>query len=92
MTDAGPKFAAEPVNGGLIQVHPAGNELEAYWRTTVNGTQVVIQSMVRLWQKSLVVDCFCLGGSATELSYGRIEGVARPELLLLPYMNYGGHH
>jgi hypothetical protein len=92
LTEAGLKFVAEPVNGRLIQVHPAGNELEAYWRTTVNGTQVVIQSMVRLWQKSLVVDCFCLGGSATELSYGRIEGVERPELLLLPYMNYGGHH
>ena len=92
MTEAGLKFAAEPVNGRLIQAHPTGNELEAYWRATVNGTEVVIQSIVRLWQKSLVVDCFCLGGSATELSYGRIDGVERPELLLLPYMNYGGHH
>ena len=47
---------------------------------------------MRLWQKSLVVDCICTGGLATELSYGRIEDVESPELLLLPYMNYGGHH
>jgi hypothetical protein len=92
LTAAGLKFTAEPGKGRLIQAHPTDNSLEAYWRTTVNGTQVVIQSTVRLWQKSLVVDCFCLGGLATELSYGRIDGVERPELLLLPYMNYGGHH
>jgi hypothetical protein len=47
---------------------------------------------VRLWQKSLVADCICLGGQATQLSYGRLENVEAPELLLLPYMNYGGHH
>jgi hypothetical protein len=92
MTEAGLKFAAEPVKDRLIQTHPADNVLEAYWRVTVNGTEVVIQSGVRLWQKSLVVDCICIGGSATELSYGRIDGVENPELLLLPYMNYGGHH
>jgi hypothetical protein len=92
MTEAGLKFVAEPQDARLIQVQSAGSELKASWRATVNGAEVVIQSTVRLWQKSLVVDCICTGGQATELSYGRIEGVASPELLLLPYMNYGGHH
>ena len=92
MTEAGLKFVAEPVDARLVQAQSTDNELQASWRTTVNGAEVVIRSSVRLWQKSLVVDCICTGGLATELSYGRIEGVEKPELLLLPYMNYGGHH
>jgi hypothetical protein len=92
MTEAGLKFVAEPTDTRLIQAQSTGNELKASWRATVNGTEVVIQSTARLWQKSLVVDCICTGGLATELSYGCIEGVENPELLLLPYMNYGGHH
>ncbi len=92
LTDAGLKFAVEPGKGRLIQTHPDDNVLEAYWRVAVNGTEVVVQSAMRLWQKSLVVDCSYTGGLATELSYGRIDGVEDPELILLPYMNYGGHH
>jgi hypothetical protein len=92
MTEAGLKFIAEPVDARLIQAQSTDNELQASWRTTVNAAEVTIRSSVRLWQKSLVVDCFCTGGLATELSYGSIKGVEKPELLLLPYMNYGGHH
>ncbi len=105
MTEAGLKFLAEPADARLIQVRSVPvraseenasrrhyEQLTASWRTTVNGAEVVIQSTVRLWQKSLVVDCICTGGLATELSYGHLEGVENPELLLLPYMNYGGHH
>ncbi|MCX5644006.1 MAG: hypothetical protein NTZ17_04875 [Phycisphaerae bacterium] len=92
LTEAGLKFVAEPQNARLIQVQATNGELKASWQATVNGTEVVIQSTVRLWQKSLVVDCTCTGGLATELSYGHIDGVVNPELLLLPYMNYGGHH
>lgn len=92
MTDAGLKFAADAQDARLLQVQPVNNELQASWQATVDGTKVVIRSTARLWQKSLVVDCVCTGGLATELSYGRIDGMENPELLLLPYMNYGGHH
>jgi hypothetical protein len=92
MAEAGLKFVAEPANARLIQAQSTGDELKASWRATVNGSEVVIRSALRLWQKSLVADCICTGGLATELSYGRIEGVEKPELLLLPYINYGGHH
>jgi len=92
MAQAGPKFAAEPSEVRLIGTQRTGDELKASWQATVSGTPVTIESIVRLWQKSLVVDCICTGGLATELSYGRIEGVESPELLLLPYLNYGGHH
>lgn len=92
MAEVGLKFVAEPIEARLIQVQSADNELKAFWQTTVNGTEVVIQSTVRLWQKSLVIDCICTGGLVTELSYGCIDDVEKPELLQLPYMNYGGHH
>jgi len=92
MAEAGLRFIAEPADARLIQVQSTENQLKASWQMTVNGAEVVIQSTVRLWQKSLVVDCICTGGLATELSYGCIKGVEKPELLLLPYMNYGGHH
>jgi hypothetical protein len=92
LTEAGPKFTAEPNNAKLLQVQADNGELKASWRATINGAEIVIQSTLRLWQKSLVVDCVCTGGLATELSYGRIDGVEKAELLLLPYMNYGNHH
>jgi hypothetical protein len=92
MAEAGLKFVTEPANARLIQAQSTDDELKASWRATINGTEVVIRSAVRLWQKSLVVDCICKGGLATELSYGRVEDVSKPDLLLLPYINYGGHH
>jgi hypothetical protein len=85
---AGLSFVAEPRDARLIQAESARDELTASWRVTVNNTEVLIRSAARLWQKSLVIDCICTGGLATELSYGRIEGIEKPELLLLPYMNY----
>ena len=92
LSGAGLKFVAEPTRTRLIQAQSGNNELMVIWGAIVNGTEVAVCSNVRLWQKSLVVDCVCTGGLATELSYGRIQGVDKPELLLLPYMNYGGHH
>jgi hypothetical protein len=92
MAGAGPKFATEPKDWRLAGAEAAGDQLKASWQADLDGTPVVVQSTVRLWQKSLVVDCICTGGPATELSYGRIEDVEDPKLLMLPYMNYGGHH
>jgi hypothetical protein len=92
LSGAGLNFVAEPTGTRLIQAQLAGDELKASWQANVNGIEVVIQSTLSLWQKSLVINCICTGGLATELSYGCIEGVEKPELLLLPYINYGGHH
>lgn len=92
MADAGPKFVAPPTDARLVEAQPTDDGLKASWEMKVNGTAVGVRSTMRLWQKSLVVDCVCQGGLATELSYGVITDVNTPELLMLPYMNYGGHH
>ncbi len=92
LAEAGVKFTAEAKDWRLLESQSENNQVRASWQATVNGAPVIVRSTVQLMQKSLVIDCICTGGLATELSYGRIDGVASPELLLLPYMNYGGHH
>jgi hypothetical protein len=92
LVGAGPVFPKELVNLTLKSAEMQNNVLRATWEGTLNGEKVAIESAMRLWQKSLVVDYICKGGYATELSYGRITDVTMPELLLLPYINYGGHH
>jgi len=92
LAGAGVKFTSEPKDWRLPGVETSNDELNGSWQAMVDGKAVVVRSTIRLWQKSLVVDCLCAGGLATELSYGRIENIESPQLILLPYMNYGGHH
>jgi hypothetical protein len=49
-----------------------------------------IEHRLRIWQKSLVVDTFCLGGEATGLSFGQVAEVENPRLIQVPYITYGG--
>ena len=92
LVDAGPVFPEKPTDLRLVQSRKDGEVARAEWQGSLEGKKVVIQSALRLWQKSLVVDFICKGGKATELSYGHFSGVSEPELILLPFMNYEGHH
>ncbi|MBI4607098.1 MAG: hypothetical protein HY721_34470 [Planctomycetes bacterium] len=92
LAGGGPVFPGEVQDARCEKAELAGGVLRATWRGRVGGSEVSVESSVRLWQKSLVVDYACRGGLATELSYGRIAGVEAPELLRIPYLNYGGHH
>ena len=92
LVGAEPIFSRELQDSRLPQITANNGVLHAIWQGSLGGEKVNVESDMRLWQKSLVVDYFCKGGFATELSYGRIVRVQKPELLLLPYLNYGGHH
>ena len=92
MVEAGLRFFSPHTEVRLIEAQSADNELKGAWQREVNGAVVVVQSTVRLWQKSLVVDCVCTGGLPAGFSYGFIDNVENPEFLPLPYLNYGGHH
>ncbi len=93
LAGAGPVFERE-----LENIQPVkreireGSVLHELWRGTLGEKSVDIEIDFRIWGKSLVVDYICRGGSAQELSYGWIEEVEKPELILLPYLNYNGHH
>ncbi|MFB3787664.1 MAG: hypothetical protein ACE15F_14985 [bacterium] len=91
--EAGPKFAEELRDPQLLKAETLGNDvLRAFWQGRTGDREVQVEMQARLWQKSLVLDTFCLGGQATELSYGYWAEVENPELMQLPYINYGGHH
>ena len=74
--------------GELISAELANDAVEARFRM---GSRLVDYQM-HLWQKSLVLDAWCEGGEATELSFGRVSGVAHPRLITVPYITYGSRH
>src|SRR5690242_21689238 len=72
--------------GRLLEATLAGDVVRAKFRM---GSHIADYEL-RLWQKSLVLDVWCEGGEATELSFGRVSGVTHPRLITVPYITYGG--
>jgi len=81
----GVRFLADRA-GELISAGVTGGVLKAGFRY---GARTVDYEL-RLWQKSLVLDVWCDGGDAVELSFGRVTGVTKPQLITVPYLTYGG--
>ena len=77
--------AGAVAEGDLVSAELAGDTVKARFRM---GSRLVDYQM-QLWQKSLVLDAWCEGGEATELSFGRVSGVAHPRLITVPYITYG---
>ena len=92
--DAGLSFTEEIKDLKLVSVSAGEKEpvLTGIWKGECNGKEVRVEMVLRLWQKSLVVDTICRGGLVKELSYGAIAGVQKPELIALPFINYHGHN
>jgi len=85
----GIRFADTPegraAEGELISATLAGDVIETKFR---HGSRLA-DYQLRLWQKSLVLDVWCDGGEAVELSFGRVAGVQQPRLITVPYLTYG---
>jgi hypothetical protein len=81
----GVRFAGAPAEGQLVSAALADGVISAKFRY---GTREVDYAL-RLWQKSLVLDVWCEGGEASELSFGHVAGVANPKLITVPYITYG---
>ncbi len=90
--DGGPDFGEEALGIEPINFAERSGAIEGEWRVRLRGREARVAMTARLWQKSLVIDTICREGLARELSYGTIRGVAKPELILLPYLNYGSQH
>ncbi len=76
-----PPETIEPVSSQCV-----GETVESVWQCRVGERSVEVKYTFRLWQKSLVVDVECLGGSVGEFRIGRAEGVENPRLVTLPYL------
>lgn len=90
MDGGGIRFGDTPANavaqGELMSARVDGDAVMAKFRF---GSRLVDYEL-RMMQKSLVLDAWCDGGDATELSFGRVAGVANPKLITVPYLTYGG--
>ncbi len=95
--DAPQKIAwnAAVMDGGAVRTPDAPQQAalrntkltsDALTAEYADGTILVL----RLWQKSLVVDVINRSGNATELSFGQITGVSEPRTVWIPYLTYGG--
>ncbi|HSB16961.1 MAG TPA: hypothetical protein VLE22_21095 [Bryobacteraceae bacterium] len=84
----GIRFADTPEGriseGQLVSATLNGDVVAAKFR---HGSRTVDYEL-RLWQKSLVLDVWCDGGDATELTFGRVTGVKNPKLITIPYLTY----
>ena len=76
---------ADAAPSSLVSATLAAGVIQVSFR---HGSRLV-EYQLRLWQKSLVLDVLCEGGDATELSFGRVSGVANPRLITVPYITYG---
>ncbi len=91
-SEAGPDFGAPAARVEQTDFSEAGGTVRGAWKVLLDSGPAEVKMAARLWQKSLVIDVLCPDGSARELSYGWIRGVESPELILLPFLNYGNHH
>lgn len=89
MDGGGVRFADTPEGQlppcELLWANLSGETAEARFRC---GSRMVEYNL-RLWQKSLVLDTWCDGGEAVELSFGRASGLRNPRLITVPYLTYG---
>jgi len=92
------KQVARPLHGGGVKLIKDGaRKLES---VSLNGNVLKvsflcdntyqIQYQIQILQKSLILDVFCLGGTATELSVGQMSEVQDPQLIQIPYLTFGG--
>jgi len=73
-----------PWEGQLVSAALVGDAVTARFQQASRQ----VEYELRLWQKSLVLDVRADGGEATELSFGRVAGVTRPKLIVVPYITY----
>ena len=74
-----------PAAGQLVSASASADRVVARFRT---GSHMVDYEL-RIMQKSLVLDAWCEGGDAEELTFGRVSGVSNPKLITVPYITYG---
>ncbi|NLN76913.1 MAG: hypothetical protein GX139_11485 [Armatimonadetes bacterium] len=88
MSAGGIEIDGEVASGKLVGAEVDGNELRVTFDLEKNKRPVRVEYIMRLWQKSLVIDFICRGGRATGLALGGIDGVANPRIFPIPYLSF----
>jgi hypothetical protein len=90
LDDGGVRFVQETESGKLESSKLEDNKLIVTFLYPSKDGAYRVQYQIQIWQKSLILDVFCLGGIATELSLGKIADVQNPQLIQIPYLTFGG--
>ena len=85
MKDGGVRLADEAGQTRLVSAGIEKGSVRAVFRCG----SMLIEERLQIMGKSLVLDVFCLGGGAKELSLGTMGKVAKPRLVLVPYLTLG---
>lgn len=86
MSGGGIEFADGAIpKGELVDATLTDGVLKLTWRFGTTRAQYAF----RIWQKSLVMDFICRGGQATGLSFGEVQAVEKPRLVLVPFLTLG---
>jgi len=85
MKGAGVRFVDEPGQGTLVSAGVKRGSIRAVFQLD----SALVEIRLHIMGKSLVLDVFCLGGRAKELSLGTMAGVRNPRLVLVPYLTFG---
>ena len=80
---------ASAVTGKLVDAKINGNELHVAFDLEKNKQTVRAEYILRIWQKSLVMDFICRGGRAWGLLLGDFQGVTKPRLHRIPFVSFG---
>ena len=79
----------QPEKVKLTKLNVAGNRVYANFNIKVNGKNITAAATYWMYGKSLVVDLQCPGGYATGFSFGKVLGLKKPRLVMIPYYVYG---
>lgn len=94
MAGGGARFAldgsrsAPPGAAELIDCRPDGDTVVARWRLRLGERSAEVTYVLRLWQKSLVVDVLAPGGQVGEVAFGRAQGVRNARQVPVPFLNF----
>jgi hypothetical protein len=85
MKDGGVRIDRKEVEWDLISAELEDDRVRAVF----SHDGIKLEYNLQIKAKSLLIDVFCLGGRATELSLGMASGVENPRLVLIPYLTFG---
>ncbi|SPE29248.1 exported hypothetical protein [Acidobacteriia bacterium SbA2] len=84
----GVRFVDTPANAVAEGELASANLLDGVVHASFRMGSRRVEYELQLWQKSLVLDVWCEGGEATELSFGEVSGVSHPRMVAVPYITY----
>lgn len=88
MSAGGIQIDDDVASGRLIEAKIDGDALRLTFELEKNNRPVRAEYIMRLWQKSLVIDFICRGGRAVGLTLGGIDGVSNPRIFPIPYLSF----